>query len=227
MVRIGSVGAVRGRAAITTSVCVLVAACSVFIVVPVPGSAAAQVSARPLGQFESRSGLVPRSGAEVVPVPSVSPVYDGTMRLTIPALKRRARNVPIFDGVSRAVLNRGIGHFPWTEGPGEVGNFAVSGHRATYGEEFAFLPSVKPGSVVIIDGPGVRYTYRLDKHQIVKPNDIWVTSFVPGVPGRAPVVSGRGVGRSQLITLVTCQPRWGHTSRFVYWGHLISVETGM
>ena len=37
----------------------------------------------------------------------------------------------------RRTSARGVGHYPDTALPGQVGNFAVAGHRATYGEPFA------------------------------------------------------------------------------------------
>ena len=45
--------------------------------------------------------------------------------------------VPIVEGVSLADLAEGVGHYPDTALPGEVGNFSVAGHRATNGEPFA------------------------------------------------------------------------------------------
>ena len=42
-------------------------------------------------------------------------------------------------------LARGVGHYPETARPGQVGNFAVAGHRATNGEPFAALDQVHSG----------------------------------------------------------------------------------
>ena len=36
----------------------------------------------------------------------------------------------------------GVGHYPQTALPGEIGNFAVAGHRATNGQPFAYLDKV-------------------------------------------------------------------------------------
>ena len=50
---------------------------------------------------------------------------------------RQQLAVPVVEGVGCDDLARGVGHYPETARPGEVGNFAVAGHRATNGEPFA------------------------------------------------------------------------------------------
>ena len=43
---------------------------------------------------------------------------------------------PVIEGTGRDVLALGVGHYVGTAGPGEVGNFALAGHRTTYGRPF-------------------------------------------------------------------------------------------
>lgn len=43
---------------------------------------------------------------------------------------------PLYEGTTRDVLQRGIGHHSGTAMPGAVGNFAMAGHRTTYGKPF-------------------------------------------------------------------------------------------
>ncbi len=40
---------------------------------------------------------------------------------------------PVIEGVGRPVLALGVGHYEGSASPGAVGNFAVAGHRTTYG----------------------------------------------------------------------------------------------
>ena len=64
--------------------------------------------------------------------------------LRIPRLGEDYR-VPIVEGVSLEDLAAGVGHYPDTALPGEVGNFSVAGHRATNGEPFAYLDQLRNG----------------------------------------------------------------------------------
>ncbi len=67
---------------------------------------------------------------------------DGVAILHIPALGKKWQWV-VVEGVGNEDLALGPGHFPGTAQPGEIGNFAVAGHRATHGEPFAHLDKLK------------------------------------------------------------------------------------
>ena len=58
----------------------------------------------------------------------------------------------IAEGVSlEPVLNRmGMGHYPSTARPGEVGNFAMAGHRVTYGKPLNLIAEMQPGDRIYI-----------------------------------------------------------------------------
>jgi sortase A len=51
--------------------------------------------------------------------------------------------IPVVEGVDLPSLAKGVGHYPKTAQPGQVGNFAVAGHRATNGEPFAYLDKMR------------------------------------------------------------------------------------
>ena len=131
----------------------------------------------------------------------------------IPRLGRHY-SVPVVEGVSLDDLAKGIGHYPRTVLPGEVGNFAVAGHRATHGEPFAYLDEVRKGDAVVVETQEDWYVYVVDRTRIVQPTDTWVISPVPGRPDAVPT--------ERLITLTTCNPRWASTERLIVWGHLQS-----
>jgi sortase A len=135
--------------------------------------------------------------------------------LHIPRLGRKF-SVPVVQGVSLPDLARGVGHYPSTALPGEVGNFAVAGHRATNGEPFAHLDAVKVGDSLVVETRADWFTYVVDKVQIVAPNAFWVIDPVPGKPHQAPT--------RQLITLTTCNPRWASTQRLIVFGHLTATD---
>jgi sortase A len=131
----------------------------------------------------------------------------------IPRLGRRY-SVPVVEGVSLDDLAKGVGHYPKTVLPGEVGNFAVAGHRATHGEPFAYLDEVRKGDAVVVETQEDWYVYVIDRTKIVQPTDTWVIEPVPGRPDAVPT--------ERLITLTTCNPRWASTQRLIVWGHLES-----
>jgi sortase A len=146
---------------------------------------------------------------------SKSDFGKGFAFLHIPRLGRKFSK-PVVQGVSLPDLSRGVGHYPSTALPGEVGNFAVAGHRATNGEPFAHLDLVKVGDSLVVETRVTWFVYVVDKVQIVQPTDVWVIEPVPGKPKEQPT--------RQLITLTTCNPRWASTQRLIVFGHLTATQ---
>jgi sortase A len=138
---------------------------------------------------------------------------EGFAFLRIPRLGRDY-SVPVVQGVGLDDLARGVGHYPRSAGPGEVGNFAVAGHRATNGEPFAYLDRLRKGDVVVAETRTQWFTYVVDRTRIVLPTDTWVIDPVPGRPRATPT--------ERLLTLTTCNPRWSSTQRLIVFGHLES-----
>jgi sortase A len=146
---------------------------------------------------------------------SKSDFGKGFSFLHIPRLGRKF-SVPVVQGVSLPDLSRGVGHYPKTALPGQIGNFAVAGHRATNGQPFANLDLVKVGDSLVVETRTSWFTYVVDKVQIVQPTDVWVIEPVPGKPKQKPT--------QQLITLTTCNPRWASTQRLILFGHLTGTQ---
>ena len=119
---------------------------------------------------------------------------------------------PVLEGVGDAELAAGIGHYPGTATPGQVGNFALAGHRATHGEPFAYLDRLVPGDLVYVQTRGTWWTYRITGSEIVMPTEISVLLPVPRQPGKK--------ATKATITLTTCNPRWGSTERLIVYGEL-------
>lgn len=136
---------------------------------------------------------------------------QGFAFLRIPRLGR-GYSVPVVAGVGLDALARGVGHYPDTARPGQVGNFAVAGHRATHGEPFAYLDRLRRGDAVVAETRRAWFTYVVDRTQIVRPTDTWVVDPVPGRPDAEPT--------RRLLTLTTCNPRWASTERLIVFGHL-------
>ena len=134
----------------------------------------------------------------------------------IPALgKHWARAV--VEGVSLPDLKGTVGHYPKTQLPGEIGNFAVAGHRATNGQPLADIPKVVDGSMVYVHTVAGWYVYRTTSHKIVAPNDLGVLLPVPDRPGVTPTEA--------RLTITTCNPRWASFERWIVFGTLVSTRT--
>lgn len=137
--------------------------------------------------------------------------------LTIPALGPDFK-VPILVGTSDYALARGVGWYEKTQLPGQIGNFAIAGHRITHGEPFARLLELKVGDQVIVTTKSSVFTYVIDEPPsklTVKEVDTWVIDPVPGKTGVKPTQA--------LITLTTCQDLFHSPDRSVGFGHLVST----
>lgn len=117
----------------------------------------------------------------------------------------------VLDDVSMDDLQKGPGHYPSTALPGEPGNFAVAGHRTTYGAPFFHLDALRRGDrVLVTDRRGLRHTYEVAEQRVVLPTDTWVI-------GEDPLGSGR-----PTLTLTTCNPRFSAAERLVVHAELQS-----
>ncbi|MBO0811713.1 MAG: class E sortase [Microlunatus sp.] len=143
---------------------------------------------------------------------------DAIALMSIPAIGVKA--VPVLQGTNLDVLARGIGHYRRTALPGQVGNFAVAGHRITHGEPFANLLEMNKGDKIIVETRTKIFTYQLDeapRSLTVEDTDSWVIEPVPGHPHRKPT--------KKLITLTTCQDLFHSPDRSVGFGHLVATRT--
>jgi sortase A len=151
------------------------------------------------------------AGTAVTAEPPGSRPASAYARMRIPALGPDWQWV-VVSGVDAAALRQGPGHYPGSGAPGDVGNFAVAGHRATYGEPFAALDTLRPGDDVLVEYQGADFRYLVTGSVITDPSDVDVVAAVPGRPGDEP--------SRALITLTTCHPRWGSAERLVVSGEL-------
>jgi sortase A len=135
--------------------------------------------------------------------------------IRIPAFGRNWR-FTIVEGTALAQLNVSPGHVPGTQLPGQLGNFAVAGHRVTAGNPFWSEPSLTDGDLIYIQTQAATYTYRVTGKRWVLPSDLSVLDPVPGHPHERPA--------QRLITLITCDPAWTGTHRVIVTGVLIHAQ---
>ncbi|AOX45911.1 class E sortase [Microbacterium sp. BH-3-3-3] len=104
----------------------------------------------------------------------------------------------------------GLGHYPDTSMPGQVGNFAIAGHRGSHGAPFADLPSLRVGDAVVVETEGGWYTYRFRNLEYVRPDGVEVLLPFP----QAPQIEAT----DRVITMTTCSPRYGFSERAIAYG---------
>lgn len=139
----------------------------------------------------------------------------GFALLTVPRLGDNMDAKPVLEGVSLDVLAQGMGHYPDSAMPGQVGNFAVAGHRITYGEPLRNVDTLQVGDNAYVETRDYWYTYRLTKSEIVLPDATWTIEPEPFGPDTD--LSDR------LITLTTCEPLYGNSHRWIWWGELVET----
>lgn len=114
---------------------------------------------------------------------------------------------PLYEGTDTGVLQRGIGHYVATAAPGQVGNFAMAGHRTTYGKPFNKINRLANGDVVLVETADTYYVYRVSGHQIVAPAQVSVLLPVPDRPGVGATVA--------TLTMTSCEPEYSARQRYV------------
>lgn len=138
----------------------------------------------------------------------------GVGLLYIPRLKTEVWGLPIVSGTSDKALSQGVGHYAKSELPGQIGNFAIAGHRATNGEPFAYFEKLKAGDMVYVQTNVGWFSYQLVQDQKIQETEVWVLDDDP-----------IGLGEQKLITLTTCDPRWNSTRRWAFWGVQVDFST--
>lgn len=121
--------------------------------------------------------------------------------MEIPSIKLKQ---PVVEGITEDVIKYFLGKFPESTMPGEVGNFAVAGHRVSdFTDAFINLYKVKPGDNVIVTTKDGKYTYEVEESFIVDPEQVEVLENAD----------------YEKITLITCTI--GSKRRVIVTGKLI------
>ena len=151
------------------------------------------------------------------------PLGDGFALIYIPAFGKDYVYT-VVEGTDPNELDEGPGHYVQTALPGQVGNFAIAGHRVGKGSPFLNLDKLRAGSPIVIRTKAYWYTYRVLGNpatndprgigplgipglQIVSPGEVDVIAPVPGHPGLKPT--------RRLLTLTTCHPKFSARQRLV------------
>lgn len=158
-----------------------------------------------------------------LPAPDEAPLVErpetgaAAWIVDIPALGLRA---PIIAGVESADLQRGLGWYPGTSLPGQVGNFALAGNRVSNGALLRDIMALREGDTICIETNVATFTYLMT----VAPADLTVDSddswVLDPIPGQADVVPSQA-----FLTLTTSEDLVPTGDRSVGFGTLTKTET--
>jgi sortase A len=122
---------------------------------------------------------------------------------------------PVLQGTDHDTLTQGIGHYSGTAFPGQVGNFAVAGHRTTYGKPFATIDLLQKGDIIVVETKARYLVYAVDRHVIVTPDQVEVIAPVPQQPGVRP--------KQAWLTMTACHPRYSASQRYIVFARLLKA----
>lgn len=148
---------------------------------------------------------------EAEPQPLGPPPGHAIARLYIP---RIGKYWVVVEGVNLDDIRYAPGRYPTGAMPGEVGNFAVAGHRnpATFWD----LDKVTDGDAVVVETQDTWFIYRVVQNHIVAPDAVEVVAPVPGDPSAEPTRA--------MLTLTTCNPKWDNYERLIVHAELVNQQ---
>ncbi|MBJ7451709.1 MAG: class E sortase [Blastococcus sp.] len=113
-------------------------------------------------------------------------------------------NRAVLEGVDPDELSTGPGHYPDSALPGEIGNFALAGHRVGLGSPFLDNDKLGPGDPVVVETADTWFVYRVTGSEIVDPTDTSVVDY--------PLAGER---EGAWLTMTTCHPKFSNRERLV------------
>src|SRR3954454_15814751 len=137
---------------------------------------------------------------------------------------------------SDAQLEKGPAHYKDTALPGQIGNFAVAGHRVGKGEPFLNIDKLRSGDAVIVETKSYWYVYRVlgspaGRNPQTVSEDVTTDGKI-SLPGREivdpsagrvllPVPDNPDVTASErLMTMTTCHPKFTASHRMIVYSKL-------
>lgn len=164
------------------------------------------------GQIEFDRAIGSSDGAFVRPTPPVIPrVSDAEAfaNLIIPRFgERYVRTIAETVDIATVLNNTAtsVGHYPSSNLLGDIGNFAIAGHRTTYGAAFGWVDNLRVGDRIYVETEGGWYIYRFRNLEFVYPSEVAVLNPVPQSTVEA---------QERILTITTCHPKLSAAERFI------------
>ncbi|WP_425953702.1 class E sortase [Xylanimonas sp. McL0601] len=125
----------------------------------------------------------------------------------------------VYPGTTRAETldPLGVGHYDESAGPGEIGNFALAGHRSSYSRPFHDLHTLRVGDALIFESEDTWYVYEVTvTNLVIDPSQSEVLAPVFGD------MTWQAEPTERTITLTSCHPVYSRHQRIVAHGVLTS-----
>ena len=120
----------------------------------------------------------------------------------------------IAEGVDlETVLNSrtlGIGRYLESDQLGAVGNFALAGHRTTWGATFGEIGELRIGDRIYVEVPEGWHSYQFRNLEYVWATEVDVLNSFPKMKVEEP--------GTRVITLTSCHPRFSEAERIIAYG---------
>ena len=111
----------------------------------------------------------------------------------------------VVQGTDHETLKKGPGHYEPSGLPGEGHLIYIAGHRTTYLAPFAHINDIEVGDYVTFSVPYATFTYRVQRHYIVRSDQVSVL---------------KDHGR-EILRLQACHPRFFATHRYIAYARLV------
>ncbi|MEU9386608.1 class E sortase, partial [Streptomyces sp. NPDC048279] len=135
-------------------------------------------------QWSDSAAVHPTAGASAAPAAPAAYHYGRPFAIMYIPRFGFTWNKPVLEGTGTDVLKKGLAHYARTARLGQEGNFAVAGHRRTYGDPFLDFPRLRRGDAIVLTDGTTWFTYRIDKGPYkTVPTDVEVIDPVPRKSG--------------------------------------------
>ena len=113
----------------------------------------------------------------------------------------------IQSGTTTEDLHHGPGHYVNSGELGKPGNYALAGHRTTYGAPFKYLDELRKDDEIRLETWNKIYIYAVTSESVVDPKDVFVLEPT----------------EDATITLTTCHPEFSSRERLIVKGELVET----
>lgn len=183
----------------------------------VPTTGAASPTTAPARSATPTPTPSPTPTPTPTPTPASKPTAAGPVTMSIPAIGVRNLRVVPYAGTAddrrgNRLQDRGFLASPRGEaggdGPGEIGNFIVTGHRISHNRPLEHAPDLRNGDHILVTVGGIEYDYVVTRTMTIsfrKPAEkAQQNAAVPGNPGATPTRA--------MITISTCATPEDHAA---------------
>lgn len=130
---------------------------------------------------------------------------EGIGRISIP---RIGLDQVFVEGTDTGTLQKGAGRYPETGFPGQGRTIGIAGHRTTYLAPFRKINEIEDGDEIMLEMPYGNFTYIVQKHEIVQPEDVQIVD---------------DVGYERLV-LTACHPLYSAAQRWAVFAKLERIS---